>query len=103
MPRIFRVSGIPRHWSPTDLQNALQAHGINPASKLRLLPSCHDPGTLTCVVAIDQKTEALAAVTQDPLKAATFPSNDATIVVDQHFHGMTALASPEAEDDIQAE
>ena len=93
--RAFRVSEIPEAWSQQNLKTALEQHGVTGVfSGYKLLPSPLTPGTCTAILLLDPAVPVLKPLQENPLSDCLLPSSESNLVVDQHFLGLTVVASP---------
>jgi hypothetical protein len=101
--RVFRISEIPESWSQHDLKLALEQHGVNSAfSEYRLLPSPLRKGNCTAILSLDSTVPVLKPILDNPLSECLLSFRGYNLVIDQHFLGLTVVASPPSPD-IKAE
>lgn len=93
--RVFRVSEIPESWSQHDLKLALEQHGVTSVfPEYRLLPSPLTKGSCTAILSLDSTSAVLKPILDNPLSECLLSSGGHNLVIDQHFLGLTVVASP---------
>jgi hypothetical protein len=101
--RVFRVSEVPECWTQDDLKLALQQHGLAIDSpECRLSSSPFAKGTCTAILFLDSTASVLKPILDNPLSDCLLPFKGSSLVIDQHFLGLTVVASPRSSD-IKAE
>lgn len=93
--RVFRVSDIPESWSQDDLKLALEQHGVTSVfPECRLLPSPLSKGSCTAILSLDPTVPVLKSILDNPLSECLLSFRGHNLVIDQHFLGLTVVASP---------
>jgi hypothetical protein len=93
--RTFRVSEIPESWSRSDLERFLTEHGIAPVpSEYTLQPSPYGTRGRTAILNLDPAAKVLQGAIKNSLTNCLLLASGHRIVIDQHFQGLTVVASP---------
>ena len=94
--RVFRISEIPESWSQHELKFALEQHGVNSVlPEYRLLPSPLRKGSCTAILSLDSTVPVLKSILDNPLSECLLSFKGHNLVIDQHFLGLTVVASPQ--------
>jgi hypothetical protein len=88
------VSEIPRSWSPEKLRTALESHNIEILSDIKLVPSVWTEQKCTAVICLNTSAPILQKLGKQAVPECLLNFESIYLVVDQHFHGLTAISSP---------